>query len=123
MSNDQFTIHHLPDQQKYSLVDTETTGGNGDPLEIGLEAYLDVTTVDGTERVLYHTLVSEDYGGRGLASILVQRVVDDAVAAGLTIVPVCPYVAKWLEKNEQYLPRVQKPTPAHLEAVRADTQS
>lgn len=123
MSNDQFTIHHLPDQQKYSLVDTETTGENGDPLEIGLEAYLDVATIDGTERVLYHTLVSEDYGGRGLASILVQRVVDDAVAAGLTIVPVCPYVAKWLEKNEQYLPHVQKPTPAHLEAVRADTQS
>ena len=123
MSDKQFTIHHLPDQQKYALVDTQATDEHGNEAEIGQEAYLDLTTVDGTDRVLYHTVVSEEYGGQGLASRLVQEAVDDTVAAGHSIVPVCPYVTKWLEKNEQYAPHVRKPTPEHLQAVRDHTRS
>ena len=40
-----------------------------------------------------HTEVDEEFGGRGLATILVREALDATRAAGLRIVPVCPMVA------------------------------
>lgn len=122
MSTEQFTVEHLASQSRYVLQDTEAPDTEG-PLEIGQEAYVDVDRDGSVERVLYHTVVSEAYGGRGLASILVQNVVDDIIAQGYKIVPVCPYVAKWIEKNSQYDEHVVQPTPEHLQRVRAHTRS
>lgn len=89
---------------------------------IGEEAYVDVEDGGSIQRVLYHTDVSSEYGGQGLASFLVGQVVHDVVAAGSAIVPVCPYVAGWLPKHPEYDEHVVKPRPAHLQAVAARTQ-
>lgn len=59
--------------------------------------------------VLVHTEVDDAYGGRGLASRLVRAVLDAARAAGLPIVPRCPYVRHWLGSHPEYLADV----PAH----------
>lgn len=61
----------------------------------GFTAYFDH---DG-ERIFYHTVVGEEYGGRGLASILVKAALEGTQAAGLTIVPLCPFVKGYLEKH------------------------
>ena len=41
--------------------------------------------------VALHTEVPPEFGGRGIASALVRRVLDDARAAGLTVTPRCPF--------------------------------
>lgn len=41
--------------------------------------------------VALHTEVLPEFGGRGIASALVRRVLDDARAGGLTITPRCPF--------------------------------
>ncbi|MFK4066689.1 GNAT family N-acetyltransferase [Streptomyces sp. NPDC029674] len=53
-------------------------------------------------RVFFHTEIDDAYAGQGLASILVRKALDDVRGAGLRIVPVCPYVAKFLEKHEEF---------------------
>ncbi|WP_257032942.1 MULTISPECIES: GNAT family N-acetyltransferase [unclassified Streptomyces] len=54
------------------------------------------------QRVFYHTEIDEAFAGRGLASVLVQEALTDVRAAGKRIVPVCPYVAKFLLKHEEF---------------------
>jgi predicted GNAT family acetyltransferase len=41
--------------------------------------------------VALHTEVPPEFGGRGIASALVRRVLDDARAAGQTVTPRCPF--------------------------------
>jgi predicted GNAT family acetyltransferase len=52
-----------------------------------------------TRIVFLHTEIDPRYRGRGLATELARHAVQDAVARGLTIVPVCPVVAAWLREH------------------------
>lgn len=47
-----------------------------------------------------HTEVDDAYQGQGLASRLAAESLADAVARGKTIIPLCPYIAKYLERHE-----------------------
>lgn len=73
--------------------------------------------------IFFHTEVDESYGGRGLGGILVGEAVADAARRGKTVVPVCPFVAKWVEKNgEEYASSggtVRKARPADLDTAKA----
>ncbi|GGU88372.1 hypothetical protein GCM10010502_46360 [Kitasatospora aureofaciens] len=73
----------------------------------GFTEYLDH---DG-QRVFYHTLVEDAFAGRGLAGQLVRAALTDVRAAGKRIVPVCPYVAKFLVKHEEFSDIADEVTP------------
>ncbi|WP_426367361.1 GNAT family N-acetyltransferase [Streptomyces sp. E-08] len=77
----------------------------------GLTAYRDRDD----RRVFFHTEVDEAYAGQGLASILVERALTDVRASGMRIVPVCPYVAKFLKKHEEFADITDPVTPEVLE--------
>lgn len=67
--------------------------------------------VDADRLVLDHTEVPDALGGRGVAGRLVQAAVDHAVDTGAVVVPVCPYVRSWLEKNPDQADRVTVEDP------------
>jgi predicted GNAT family acetyltransferase len=69
---------------------------NGEPA--GLAAYRD----RGEQRVFFHTEVDDAFAGQGLAKRLVQQALADVRASGKRIVPVCPYVAKFLTKHDEF---------------------
>ncbi len=52
--------------------------------------------------VFDHTVIKEQFAGQGLASKLVRATLDDVRAQQGRIVPLCEYVAGWLEKNPDY---------------------
>ncbi|NUT35567.1 MAG: N-acetyltransferase [Hamadaea sp.] len=56
----------------------------------------------GTIIVYTHTEVDPAFEGKGVASTLARAVMDDAKAQGRTVVPICPYISKWLEKHHEY---------------------
>jgi predicted GNAT family acetyltransferase len=56
--------------------------------------------------VLVHTEVPESLGGRGIGGLLVQAAVDRAAAEQLTVVPLCPFARRWLERHEDQAARV-----------------
>lgn len=47
-----------------------------------------------------HTEIDPAFQGQGLAGILAERALTDATASGETIVPLCPYIAKYLTTHE-----------------------
>ncbi|MEE8599643.1 GNAT family N-acetyltransferase [Euzebya tangerina] len=63
----------------------------------GHAAYLD----RGGRRIFVHTEIAEEFGGRGLGSRLVAYAMDDVAARELAIVPLCPFVAAWLEDHPE----------------------
>ncbi|MGX1267568.1 GNAT family N-acetyltransferase [Streptomyces phaeoluteigriseus] len=73
----------------------------------GLTAYRD----RGEQRVLFHTEVDDAYAGQGLAAQLVQQALVDARHAGKRIVPVCSYVAAFLEKHDEFADITDPVTP------------
>lgn len=76
------------------------------------------------DRIFFHTEVDDAYAGRGLAAVLVRTALDETRADGLTAVPVCPYVAGFLKKNEQeYDGAFRAVRPADLEHVQERQRS
>lgn len=64
----------------------------------GLTAYRDLNV----QRVFFHTEIDEAFAGQGLGSQLVQQALVDVRASGMRIVPVCPYVAKFLKRHDEF---------------------
>ncbi|GAB4584135.1 GNAT family N-acetyltransferase [Nocardia sp. IFM 10818] len=81
----------------------------------GLTAYLDK---DG-QRIFFHTEIGDRFAGRGLASKLIAAALADTRAAGLRIVPICPFVAGYLEKHHDFDDLVDQVTPQAIAAVEA----
>jgi predicted GNAT family acetyltransferase len=113
VTDERFEVRDVPDESRYVLIDHGDDGSQAK--EIGEESYADV----GAERVLFHTAVSDEYSGQGLASKLVRAVVDDVVAAGKSIVPVCAYVVAGLPRHPAYADHVVERRPEHIAAIRA----
>ncbi|KLL96170.1 acetyltransferase [Rhodococcus sp. IITR03] len=98
------TVAHAPDRHRYELRDGDTV--------IGFTQYRTRTRTGGdTRRVFAHTEVDPGYGGLGLAARLVEFALDDVAATGERIVPVCPYVAKYLRTHHNYDQLVDWPEP------------
>jgi uncharacterized protein len=52
--------------------------------------------------VLVHTEVSPSLEGQGLASRLVGEALDDIRARGLHVVPICPFVRRYIRRHPEY---------------------
>ena len=61
----------------------------------------------GDRLVLQHTEVPPALEGRGVGGTLVSAAVDEAAAGGLTLVPVCPFAARWLRRHGDVANRVE----------------
>jgi predicted GNAT family acetyltransferase len=56
----------------------------------------------GDQRIFYHTVIDPEFGGRGLATILVKEAIDAARADGKRIVPMCSMVGTVLKKHPEF---------------------
>jgi predicted GNAT family acetyltransferase len=83
-------VTHEPERSRYEIA----LGGT----RVGLAAYVD----DRDRRIFHHTEVDDAYGGRGLAGTLVRDALTDTRAAGRRIVPLCPYVRRWVGTHDGF---------------------
>jgi predicted GNAT family acetyltransferase/glutaredoxin len=80
----------VPDASRYELRLAERV--------IGLAAY---RRRDG--RIAFtHTEVDEALAGRGFGSRLAAAALDDAARQGLDVVPLCPFIARYIERHTEY---------------------
>lgn len=52
------------------------------------------------EILFTHTEVDPAFQGKGLAPVLASQALADAAASDVTIVPYCPYIARYLKRND-----------------------
>jgi predicted GNAT family acetyltransferase len=71
-----------------------------------------VYRLNGNRLVLIHAGVPESFRGEGVAARLTRAALERAEEEGLTVVPMCPYVRKFLEDHPDEAARVQIDWPA-----------
>ena len=52
--------------------------------------------------VFIHTEVDESYEGRGLGNRLAKAALDDVREKGLVVVPLCPFIARYIQQHPEY---------------------
>ncbi|WP_026534859.1 GNAT family N-acetyltransferase [Arthrobacter sp. H14] len=62
-----------------------------------------------SEIAFTHTETFEEFAGQGLGSTLVAGALSDAATRGKTLVPYCPFVAKYIRHNPEAAPDVRWP--------------
>ncbi len=100
------TIRHNPDRARFEVL----VAGN----VIGKAVYKEYDAGGSPQRIFYHTVINEEYGGQGLAGQLIKAALDQTVEAGRQIVPVCPFVKSYVAKNPGYAQDTAAIAPAHL---------
>lgn len=79
------------------------------------------------ERIFFHTEVDQEFGGRGLAGVLLRAALADSIRKNLTVVPVCPLFARYLRmRGEEFVANggvFRRPTPTDIALVTHATQS
>jgi predicted GNAT family acetyltransferase len=56
----------------------------------------------GNRLIAYHTEVPDEFEGQGVGSALAQALFDHAREQGITVVPLCSFVAGWLKRHPEY---------------------
>lgn len=58
--------------------------------------------VRGERSMLVHTEVADDFEGQGVGSALARYAFEDARSRGLGVVPLCPFMARYVERHPEY---------------------
>lgn len=90
MSPQDVQVRHDASQQRYVL------DVNGQAL--GFAQYQD----DGERQVFTHTEIDDSLAGQGMGSTLARAALDDARRRGKRIVPVCEFIAAYVNKHSEW---------------------
>ena len=76
----------------------------GHRFELEVEGHLATEhyKLDGNVITFEHTDVPKELGGKGVGSKLVQGALDQVRAAGLKLIPQCPFVKEYVDRHPQY---------------------
>ncbi len=90
MDSTTVTVVHVPEKRRYELRD-------GDAV-IGAAHYRRRPG----QVVFTHTVVDDAYEGQGLGGVLAREALTDVKESGLRIVPVCPFIAAYLRRHDEF---------------------
>jgi len=68
----------------------------------GAEAEMTFTRIGERQIIIDHTAVPDAFRGQGAGLRLVTRAVEDARAAGKTIIPLCPFAASQFQRHPEW---------------------
>ncbi len=93
-------------QNQYSVVDNEAE----QQYEVHADGEVAVLTYErrGDHITFFHTGVPPALEGRGIAGMLARTALEAARTAGLEVIPLCPYVAAYIRRHQEYLPLVRE---------------
>jgi predicted GNAT family acetyltransferase len=95
------------ENEQYTVTDNEAENR----YEVHTEGEVAILTYQrqGGRIIFYHTEVPPALEGRGIAGMLAHNALEAARADGLEVVPLCPYVAAYIRRHQEYLPLVSPP--------------
>ena len=92
------------ENEQFSVIDNAAEN----EYEVHAEGEVAILTYQrqGKRITFYHTEVPPALEGRGIAGALARTALEAARADGLEVVPLCPYVAAYIRRHQEYLPLV-----------------
>ncbi len=96
------TVRHAPERHRYEvLVDDEVAG-------------FAVYHRRGGRFILVHTEVDDAHAGQGIGSTLARGALDDIRSTGASVLPLCPFIAEWIDRHPDYADLVDDDAMAQL---------
>lgn len=94
-------VSHNPAESRYEThIDGELAGF--------AEYVLSESTI-----IFSHTEVDDRFGGRGVGGALARFALDDVRSEGThRVIPLCPFIKRWIDKHPDYADLVHKPAGA-----------
>ena len=103
MADEQVEVVDVPEKSRVEIrVDGELAG------------FTDYSRLGG-RMIFRHTEIRDAYEGRGLGSKLAQGALDHARANGHPVVPLCPFIASYIERHPDYQDLVDQECLEYLE--------
>ncbi len=68
----------------------------------GVVAGFAIYHVRGGRHIFVHTEIDPAFEGQGLGSVLARGALDDVEAKNGTVVPLCPFIAGWIDRHPAY---------------------
>ena len=102
--NDGIEVVPNPAEQRFEIHVDGVTAGHSD------------YSRKGDLLIFTHTEIAPAFGGRGLGSTLARGALDAVRASGEAIVPLCPFIADFVEKHPEYDEMVDHECLAYLES-------
>jgi predicted GNAT family acetyltransferase len=99
------SVANAPQRRRFEI----TVGG----ASAGFTEYVE----HGDQRIFHHTEIDERFAGLGLGGVLANGALTATRADQLRIVAVCPFIAKYLTKHDEFDDIVDPVTPEALRAV------
>lgn len=74
----------------------------------GEEAEMTFSKVGDKQIIIDHTGVPDAFRGQGVGLLLVTRAVEDARAAGKTIIPLCPFASAQFRRHPEWADLIKR---------------
>ena len=65
-----------------------------------------------TRVTFLHTVIDPAFGGRGLGTLLAAFALQDTVDRKKRIVPLCPFIAAYVEDHDEFAAHIDMPVPS-----------
>ena len=88
-----------------------------EPLKLSQGAKQQCQVSHGGRLVFTHTEIGQAFGGRGLGGVLAAGALDAVRAEGARAVPLCPFVAAYIDKHPAYADLVDHELLARFDAT------
>lgn len=98
----------MSDELKIVLEDNGSKGRYLVKAPDGSEAEMTFSKVGEKQIIIDHTGVPDVFRGQGVGAKLVARAVEDARAAGKTIIPLCPFAASQFKRHPEWADVLKK---------------
>ncbi len=107
--SESIAVVDAPERQRFEISIEDTPAG--------FTTYSDAPGSGGdrVERTFPHTVIEEQFGGRGLATLLIRTALDAARVSELSVIPECSAVRHFLAENPDYLDLVPESRRAELD--------
>jgi predicted GNAT family acetyltransferase len=96
-------IRHNPLDHRFEAIDGE--------VRAGLVEYIQT---DAGLIVFTHTEVDPTYEGKGVGSQLARYVLDYSCAEGLSVLPICPFIAGYIQRHPEYQDLLYRAKPSQV---------
>ena len=97
------TVQHKPLDHRFDAMDGQTRAG-----------FVEYIRTDAGLIVYTHTEVSDQYEGKGVGSELARYVLDYARSEGLAVLPICPFIASWIQRHPEYQDLLYRAKPSKV---------
>ena len=90
-------VRNTPEKHRYEIVEDGAVAG-----------FAEYQEVRGDRIVFTHTEIDPRFEGQGLGSKLIAFALEDARDRNQWIVPICPFVARYVHRHPEFVPQLDE---------------